>query len=285
MISETPQESQFFQLASPGGFILLLSAILLAAIISLTNNSAHASQVTFAWDPVVDSRLLGYKIYYGTQTKVYSAVVDAGNVTTAPVTGLQEGVTYYFAATAYGEAVPESDFSNEVSYKIPSAAPCTYSLAPTSRAFTSVGGKGTTAVTTQPSCAWTSGGTSWMSITGGSSGTGNGTVSYMVSPNTAGSTRTAAITIGGQLFTVTQTGGYTITASAGTGGTISPSGSVSVTSGSKKSFSIAASSGYTISNVAVDGSSVGAVSSYTFTNVTGNHAISATFRARSRGGR
>ncbi len=74
---------------------------------------------------------------------------------------------------------------------------------------------------------------------------------------------------------------YTITASAGTGGTISPSGAVQVASGGSQTFTIAANSGYAISSVTVDGSSVGAVSSYTFNNVTANHTISAAFSSTS----
>lgn len=70
---------------------------------------------------------------------------------------------------------------------------------------------------------------------------------------------------------------YTITASAGTGGTISPSGAVSVTAGGSRTFTIAANSGYTISGVLVDGASVGAVSTYTFSNVAANHTIAASF--------
>ena len=70
---------------------------------------------------------------------------------------------------------------------------------------------------------------------------------------------------------------YTVTASAGTGGTISPSGSVSVTTGSSKTFTVTARDGYVVSNVLVDDKSVGAVGSYTFTNVTASHTISAAF--------
>jgi hypothetical protein len=72
---------------------------------------------------------------------------------------------------------------------------------------------------------------------------------------------------------------YTITASAGTGGSISPSGSVSVSHGSNQSFTITANTGYQVSSVTVDGTSVGAVNSYTFSNVTAGHTISATFSA------
>ncbi len=70
---------------------------------------------------------------------------------------------------------------------------------------------------------------------------------------------------------------YTVSASAGTGGTISPSGNVSVTSGTNQTFTIKANNGYSINSVLVDGSSVGAVSSYTFSKVTANQTIAASF--------
>jgi len=70
---------------------------------------------------------------------------------------------------------------------------------------------------------------------------------------------------------------YTITASAGTGGSISPTGAVSVASGSSKTFTITPNSGYAISSVTVDGVNQGGISSYTFSNVTANHTISAAF--------
>jgi parallel beta-helix repeat protein len=72
---------------------------------------------------------------------------------------------------------------------------------------------------------------------------------------------------------------YTITASAGSNGSISPTGAVTVGQGANQAFTITPNSGYAISAVTVDGTSVGAVSSYTFTNVQANHTISATFAA------
>jgi hypothetical protein len=70
---------------------------------------------------------------------------------------------------------------------------------------------------------------------------------------------------------------YSITASAGSGGSISPSGSVVVNPGAEQTFDITADTGYHIDDVVVDGGSVGAVPSYTFTNVQADHTISATF--------
>src|SRR6185295_5932271 len=70
---------------------------------------------------------------------------------------------------------------------------------------------------------------------------------------------------------------YTITASAGSGGSISPNGAVSVDCGSDQSFSITPDACYHILDVLVDGVSVGPVSSYTFSNVQANHTIDASF--------
>src|SRR5262249_6176903 len=54
----------------------------------------------------------------------------------------------------------------------------------------------------------------------------------------------------------------TITASAGTNGTITPSGSVVVNYGSNQAFTIAPAANYHVLDVLVDGSSVGAVTGY-----------------------
>jgi|GEM_PF-6684170 len=70
---------------------------------------------------------------------------------------------------------------------------------------------------------------------------------------------------------------YTITTSAGSGGTISPSGTMTVKQGESKTFTITPDKGYKISDVKVDGKSVGAVSTYTFENITSDHTIEATF--------
>ena len=72
---------------------------------------------------------------------------------------------------------------------------------------------------------------------------------------------------------------YTLTASAGAGGSISPSGATSANCFTNKTFTIAPASCFSIADVLVDGVSVGAVSSYTFLNVQANHTIAASFSA------
>ncbi|MBI1319990.1 MAG: hypothetical protein GC168_13760 [Candidatus Hydrogenedens sp.] len=74
-------------------------------------------------------------------------------------------------------------------------------------------------------------------------------------------------------------GPYSISASAGSGGSITSSGVSSVACGGSKSYTITPAACFSIADVLVNGSSVGAVSSYTFNNVTANQTIAATFVA------
>ena len=73
---------------------------------------------------------------------------------------------------------------------------------------------------------------------------------------------------------------YTITASAGQGGSIAPNGTVSVVKGKSQTFTITPSEGYEIEDVKVDGVSQGAKTAYEFTNVIENHTIAASFKAK-----
>ena len=70
---------------------------------------------------------------------------------------------------------------------------------------------------------------------------------------------------------------YTITASAGAGGSISPNGVTTVNSGAGQAYTISADGCSSIADVLVDGVSQGPISTYTFSNVTANHTISASF--------
>jgi VCBS repeat-containing protein len=76
--------------------------------------------VTLAWNPNTEPDLKGYKIYYGMASGDYDVTVDVGKWTSCTIDGLEEGETYYFAATAYDSQDRESDFSEEVPYTIPS---------------------------------------------------------------------------------------------------------------------------------------------------------------------
>lgn len=71
---------------------------------------------------------------------------------------------------------------------------------------------------------------------------------------------------------------YTITATAGKGGSIAPSGTVVVEEGQDQTFIITPDFGYTVDTLYVDGKAVEAARTYTFRAVNQNHTIHATFR-------
>jgi hypothetical protein len=95
--------------------------------------------VTLAWDANTESDLKGYIFYYGTASGNYTSNIDVGNNTQYTTPDLKDGLTYYFAVTAYNEADYESDYSEEVSYTVGgSNTTPTYSIAVTAGANGSI---------------------------------------------------------------------------------------------------------------------------------------------------
>jgi hypothetical protein len=98
---------------------LLTLALLLIAIVA---NAAQS--VTLAWNANTETNLAGYRLYYGTGTRSYGTNQTVlAPLTTVTITNLQSGRTYYFAVTAYTSDGLESDYSDEVFYRVPGIAP------------------------------------------------------------------------------------------------------------------------------------------------------------------
>ena len=85
------------------------------------------------------------------------------------------------------------------------AATCSYTLAPTSSGTVAAGGdSGPLTLSTRAGCAWTAtSDVSWTTVTP-ASGTGPETLTYTVAPNPSPSSRSGTVTVGGQVFAVTQ---------------------------------------------------------------------------------
>ncbi|MGE5180169.1 MAG: LamG-like jellyroll fold domain-containing protein [Bacteroidota bacterium] len=179
--------------------------------------------------------------------------------------GLAAGATYEWYATA----------SDGAATSIGAASRFTTAAAPTYTLATAVSPSGAGSVTRNPDQpSYTSGAT--VEVTAVPSAGHHfvdwtGDLAGAVNPQTITMSANQSVTANFAINT------YTITASAGTGGTIDPLGSVTVDYGTDRTFTITPASGHHISDVLVDGSSVGAVGTYTFTAVTAAHTISATF--------
>jgi M6 family metalloprotease-like protein len=77
---------------------------------------------------------------------------------------------------------------------------------PAAQTLSAASQPGSVSVTAPTGCSWTAvSDQPWLQVTGGSSGSGNGVVSFTLSANTSGSSRTATLTIERQQVSVTQT--------------------------------------------------------------------------------
>jgi hypothetical protein len=107
---------------SPDGFKRIGWCILVLTIVQVSLPNAKAQPqgtITLAWNLSAATDVAGYHLYEGTSSGVYSTVLDAGTNTTATVSRLRAGLTYYFVVTAYTSSGLESPFSAEISYTVP----------------------------------------------------------------------------------------------------------------------------------------------------------------------
>ncbi|MET0163699.1 MAG: BACON domain-containing carbohydrate-binding protein, partial [Vicinamibacterales bacterium] len=140
------------------------------------------------------------------------------------------GTNYTADVAAVGPGgVARSTLSNTFSFT--GGGGCSFNVSPTSPSVPATSGSYTTTVATTSGCAWTgiSNNTSWITVTGGSTGTGNGTVSYTVAANTSTTPRTGTLTIAGVTVTVTQAGACAYTIAPTTQSVLAAGGSHSAT--------------------------------------------------------
>ena len=100
------------------------------------------------------------------------------------------------------DAARSTSFQVTIAYTV-----CADSLSSTHQFFAGRGGSSGVGVRAPSGCSWVAvSNSSWIRITAGSSGSGNGSVSYTVTANPSSSARTGTLSIGGWTFTVTQAG-------------------------------------------------------------------------------
>jgi hypothetical protein len=93
--------------------------------------AATAPALTLAWNSNPESDVTGYRVSYGTFSKVYSSVINVGTTPTTAVSGLTEGTTYYFVVSAVNQSGLQSAPSSEISYQVPVTGTNPTSLVPT----------------------------------------------------------------------------------------------------------------------------------------------------------
>jgi hypothetical protein len=91
-------------------------------------------------------------------------------------------------------------------FTVTQSAGCSFAVSPTTETFQSTGGNGTVTLSaTRPECAWQAASKAdWITITSEKTGTGNGTIAYVVAENTHSADRTGHIVVGGKTVTIEQ---------------------------------------------------------------------------------
>ena len=152
-------------------------------------------------------------------------------------------------------------------------AQCSYSLTPTSFTVGSTSANRTLSVITGTQCSWTATTTaSWITITAGATGTGIGSVTFVVSENTSGGERTATLTVAGQIVTVTQGTGScsgTVTPLSFEVGSLATSRTLSVIAGTQCPWTATTAATWITITAGASGSGIGSVTFSVAANTTG----------------
>src|SRR5262245_62378937 len=137
------------------------------------------------------------------KTITQDGVAQGSGTTSWPIPrDLTQGVVYFWRARATNGTITTA-FSAVESFKAGGGL-CSFVLSPTSVSVGAAGGSSTITITTSSVCNWVSiSNDAFIVLTSPSSGSGNGSLTFLVLANT-GAARTGTIIISGQTVTVSQ---------------------------------------------------------------------------------
>jgi len=94
----------------------MLVAIAVMMLAGGASQAVGAESLQLEWDVNPEPDLAGYRIYFRTAYESYGQGIDTGLATTATMSNLVPGMTYFFAVTAYNAAGLESPNSGEITF-------------------------------------------------------------------------------------------------------------------------------------------------------------------------
>jgi hypothetical protein len=179
-------------LAIPPSILSSGSTVLTATVSATSGTASPAGSVSFAVGPTA----LGA-----------GALSGSGGSATANLTvnGSQLSIGANTVSASYAGSA--TFLASSASVTVDVTESCTYSLSSSAVSVGPGSANETVGVIAAGGCTWTaSSNASWLTISSGSSGSGNGTVDYSFAANPGSAGRSGTLTIAGQTFTVTQAG-------------------------------------------------------------------------------
>ena len=158
-----------------------------------TNTSFNSEIDAYGFGTGGGTVIFSYSGYSGARFDLYDPMGNklfTATPGTAPITNL--------AAGTYTLLVHDSGYNHTGSYgfTVTCFPQCNYLISPTGVSVGASATNGTVTVSAGSGCPWTAtNNESWLTITGGSSGSGTGTVSYAVAANCSASVRSGNVTI------------------------------------------------------------------------------------------
>ena len=152
---------------------------------------------SLTWNAAAGAK--SYDLNFGTSS---TPPLQSNTQSTTAFPGILTGcTTYYWQVTARNEGgLAASTMWSFTTRPL-------LSLNPSPTTFGPAGGAGSVIVTDTPGCSWSVvSGASWITVTSSASSTNSGTVAYTVAPNVSAQ-RSATLTIGGRVLTITQATG------------------------------------------------------------------------------
>ena len=148
---------------------------------------------------------------------------------TSSASGTGNGTVSFRAASTNGPGRSGTLTIAEQTFTVTQGQGCSFSLSASSASEPAGGGTGEFDMRSADGCSWRAeSNASWLTVTSGGTGSGDGTIRYSAAANT-GPQRTGVITAGGQRFTVTQAGGCDYSISPPSQNVGSGAGSATVT--------------------------------------------------------
>ena len=171
--------------------------------------SAVKCQVTLATAPMMDAGSGSGSLAITTQPECAWDV--SSNVTWisgfTPASGQGNSTVTFRVTSNDGSAQRDGMIVvNGEQARVSQRASCRYDVGPSNQMVNSSGGAGSINVATTSDCSWSAASqASWINITSSPSGSGNGTISFVVTPN-QGDTRSSSIVVANQRADITQSG-------------------------------------------------------------------------------
>jgi hypothetical protein len=135
---------------------------------------------------------------------ITAGATGSGNGTVTFSVATNSGGTRTGTLTIAGRAFT---VTQSASASPPPPPTCSYSISPNNLKVSASAGTGSTTVATNSTCSWTAASdATWIAVTSGASGTGDGRVAFSYTQNNDKKDRKGTLTVAGRTFTVEQDG-------------------------------------------------------------------------------